>query len=140
MNAGRLSWLGPATLVGAIYLVVNLGSGELAAAATSHRMVLVWRWLAFIASGVAFLVHIAYEHFRLRGEARTTAWHTSVAVALGGFGLALAANIHDLGTTSGYRPRMAVALVAWPLLTAGPAFLAAFLIAAGLDARRVHEG
>ncbi len=38
-----------------------------------------------------------------------------LAVAFGAFALALMANVHDLGSSAGYRPRMLIALVAWPL-------------------------
>ena len=58
------------------------------------------------------------------------------AVAFGAFALALAANIHDLGSASGYRPRMLIALVAWPLLTGVPAFIVALVVAAGLGLKR----
>jgi hypothetical protein len=85
---------------------------------------------------VVFAVHIAYEHFRLRNTARLTAWHASLAVAFGAFGLALVANLHDLASASGYRPRMLIALVAWPLLMAVPAFIVA--LAAGLGMKRVR--
>jgi hypothetical protein len=83
-----------------------------------------------------FAAHIAHEHFRLRNTARPTAWHTSTAVALGAFAVALAANIHDLGSASGYRPRLLIALVAWPVLTAVPAFIVALAVAAGLGVKR----
>ena len=95
-----------------------------------------WRVSAYVISAVVFTAHIAYEHFRLRNGARSVAWHASVAVALGGFALALVANIHDLGSTSGYRPRMLIALVAWPLLTAVPAFIVALVIVVGLGLKR----
>jgi hypothetical protein len=83
-----------------------------------------------------FAAHIAYEHFRLRNTALPTAWHAAAAVAFGAFARALAANVHDLGSASGYRPRMLIALVAWPLLTAVPAFLVALVVAAGLGVTR----
>ena len=63
--------------------------------------------------------------------------HASVAVAVGAFALALVANIHDLGSATGYRPRMLIALVAWPLLTAVPAFIVALVVAAGLGVKRL---
>lgn len=53
-------------------------------------------------------------------------------VALGAFALALMANFHDLGSATVYRPRMLVALVAWPLLTGVPAFGVALVVAFGL--------
>jgi hypothetical protein len=59
----------------------------------------------------------------------------SAAVALGALGLALAANIHELGSDSGYRLGMLIALIAWPLLTAVPAFVLALVVAAGLGVR-----
>lgn len=122
--------------MGGIYFVLGLTPSVLPA--SSHTWTLVWRWLAFLLSGVAFAAHIAYEHFRLGNRARKTAWHASVAVALGGFALALAANLHDLGSASGYRPRMLIALAAWPLLTAVPAFLVALAVAAGLGLKQSH--
>ena len=135
-HADRPRWLGTAVLVGVIYAAVGVTSAALAGAAESSRALFIWRWSAFVISGLAFAAHIAYEHFRLRNPARPLAWHTAAAVAEGGFGLALVANIHDLGSPAGYRPRMLVALVAWPLLTAVPAYIVALLLAAGLGMKR----
>jgi hypothetical protein len=83
-----------------------------------------------------FMVHLAHEHVRLGSTVRRTAARGAVAVAFGAFALALAANVHDLGSASGYRPRMLVALVAWPLLTAVPAFVGALVVAAVLGIKR----
>ena len=120
-----------------IYLAVGITSATLAGAAASNQMRFVWRLSAFIVSAVVFVAHIAYEQFRVR-RAPATAWHTSVAVAVGAFALALAANIHDLGSASGYRPRMLIALVAWPLLSAVPASIVALVVAAGLGVKQRH--
>ena len=135
-DSSRQRWLGTVILVGVLYLAVGIASAALAGAAVSNQMRSFWRLSAFVISGVLFAAHLAYEHFRLRNTARPTAWHASVAVAFGAFGLALAANIHDLGSASGYRPRMLIALVAWPLLTAVPAFIVALVVAAGLGIKR----
>ena len=135
-DSGRQRWLGKAILVAVLYLAVGIASSALAGAAASTQMRFFWRLSAFVISGVVFAAHIACEHFGLRNPARPTAWHASVAVAFGAFGLALAANIHDLGSASGYRPRMLIALVAWPLLTAVPAFIVALVVAAGLGLKR----
>jgi len=132
MEPGRQRWLGPIVLAGALYAVASIGSSALAAAAASNRELLLWRWAALAACAVVFGSHVAYEHFRLRHRARPAAWHVSLAVALGAFAIALAANLHDLSSASGYRPRMLVALVAWPLLTALPAYVVAWVVAAGL--------
>ena len=99
-------------------------------------MRLIWRLSAFVVSAVVFAAHIAHEHFRIRNTSGLTAWHASVGVAFGAFALALAANIHDLGSASGYRHRMLIALVAWPALTAVPAFVVALVAAAVLGLRR----
>jgi hypothetical protein len=85
-----------------------------------------------------FAAHIAHEHFRIHNPPRQTALRTSGAVALGTFVLAIAANLHDLGSPTGYRPRMLIALVAWPLLTAVPAFLVALVVTAGLGLKRLR--
>ncbi len=138
-GAGSQRWLRNAILVGALYLAVGAASIALAGAAASNQMRSFWRLSAFVISGAVFAAHIAYEHFRLRNTARPTAWHASVAVAFGAFALALAANIHDLGSASGYRPRMLIALVAWPLLTAVPAFVVALVVAAGLGVKRPSD-
>jgi hypothetical protein len=135
-DSGRQRWLSTVILVGVLYLAVGITSAALAGAAASDQMRFFWRLSAFIISAVVFAAHIAYEHFRLRNTARPTAWHASVGVAFGAFALALAANIHDLGSASGYRPRMLIALVAWPALTAVPAFVVALVVAAGLGLRR----
>jgi len=127
MNAsGRQTWVRAALLVGVVYCLI----GRVFALPSDH--VGAWRLAAWVVSGAVFAAHIAYEHFRLRNTARPTAWHASVGVAFGAFALALAANIHDLGSASGYRPRMLIALVAWPLLTAVPAFIVALAVAAML--------
>jgi uncharacterized membrane protein YhaH (DUF805 family) len=131
-DSGRQPWLGMAILAGALYAAVGIILAALAGAAGSHQMLLFWRLSAWVISAVVFAAHIAQEHFRLHNAARPTALHVSAGVALGGFLLALAANIHDLWSASGYRPRMLIALVAWPLLTAVPAFIVALVVAAGL--------
>jgi len=136
-DSGRQRWLRTVTLVGVLYLAVGLAFAALAGAAASNQMRSFWRLSAFGISAAVFAAHIAYEHVRLRNTARPTAWHAAVAVAFGAFALALVANIHDLGTASGYRPRMLIALVAWPLLTAVPAFIVALVVAAGLGAKRL---
>ena len=137
-DSSRQRWLSTVIFVGVLYLAVGITSAALAGAAASNQMQFFWRLSAFVISAVVFAAHIAYEHFRLRNTARPTAWHSSVAVAFGAFGLALLANIHDLGSASGYRPRMLIALVAWPLLTAVPAFIVALVVAAGLGMRRLN--
>jgi hypothetical protein len=131
-DSGRQRWLGTAILAGVLYGAVGIILAALAGAAGSRQMLLFWRMSAWVISAVVFAAHIAHEHFRLHNAARATAWHVSAGVALGGFALALAANIHDLWSATGYRPRMLISLVAWPLLTGVPAFIVALVVAGGL--------
>jgi hypothetical protein len=135
-SPGRQRWLIKAMVVGVVYLAVGLASAALAAGAASIPMRSFWRMSAFAISAAVFAADIAWEHFRLRNPAKSVAWHTSAAVAFGGFLLALMAYVHDLGSASGYRPKMLIALVAWPLLTAVPAFLVALVVAASLGMKR----
>ena len=131
-------WFGIALLFGVLYTAVGVITGEIAGAAATTQMRNLWRWSAFVISGMLFAAHIAHEHVRLRSTTRTAAWHTAIGVALGGFGLALAANIHELAAATSYRPKMVIALIAWPLITAVPAYIAALAIAAGLGAMRTR--
>ena len=137
-HSSRPKWFAIALLAGILYTVIAIASAALAGSAAASQMQFFWRLSAFVVSAVVFAAHIAYEHFRLRNAARPTAWHASVGVAFGAFALALAANIHDLGSASGYRPRMLIAFVAWPLLTAVPAFIVALVVAAGLGLKRLR--
>lgn len=127
---------GTVILLGVVYLAVGLTFGALAGSAASHQMVVAWRLAAWVISAAAFGAHVWHEHFRLRNSPRITAWHASAAVALGAFGLAVAARVHAHLTASGNPRLLSVALVAWPLLAGLPAFVVAFIAAAGLALRR----
>ena len=85
--------------------------------------------MAWLMSAVVYAVHIGYEQFRLDNSPLATALHAALAVAVGAFGLAVAANIHEVWATPGYRPSLALALVAWPVLVALPAFIFALVAA-----------
>jgi uncharacterized membrane protein YeiB len=115
-------------LVAIFYVAVSFVTARLAATAGSHQWQFFWRLSAFALSGVAFVAHLAFETLRNHEPPRRAAWHTGLAAALGGLGLAIVANIHDLGTAAGYRPQMAIALIAWPLLTGVPASLVALVL------------
>jgi uncharacterized membrane protein len=137
MNSSSQSvWARMVILIGAIYFVVGYVFAKFAGMVAFNQSRLTWNRLAFIVCAVAFAFHIAYEHYRVRSTAKITAWHTGLAAALGGLMLAVAANIHDLGSASGYRSRLLIALVVWPLLTGVPAFILALLTAAGLTVIR----
>lgn len=137
MNApDRKQWIRAVILFGAVYFIVNMFCAALAGRAASNSMRVTWNRLGFLISGIAFAVHIFYEHFRLRTSPRLTAWHVSIAVAWGAFGLAVSANVNGVWVGSSHRRLLAVALVAWPLVTGVPAFVVALITAAGLTLRR----
>ena len=137
-------WLGTAILLGAVYFVFGIGFAALAGSSASSSMRVTWNRLGFVASAVAYALHIGYEHFRyigyehfrLRNSSLKTAWHVSIAVALGAFALAVSANIHGYRVGSSNKRLLAFALVAWPAITAIPAFVVAFVATAGLGLRR----
>ena len=133
-DPSRQPWLLRALLVGLVYVPIGIGSAAFAGAAPSLQLRFAWRLSAFGLSALAVAAHVVYEYFLHHSTAWLAAWHASVAGAFGGFGLALLANIHDLGSASGYRPRMVVALVAWPPLTGVPALVVALMVAAVLEA------
>jgi hypothetical protein len=122
--------------VGVVYLVAGIAFAALANSSASHQMRITWRLAAWLTSAAAFAAHIGYEHFRLRHSPRSTALHASVAVALGAFALAVAANVHARLVAPSHLGLLAFALVAWPVLTAVPAFVVALAAAAGLARTR----
>jgi hypothetical protein len=127
--SGRPSWVRALILVAVAYAAIGIVFAALAADANHVRL---WRLAAWVASAVVAAAHIWYEHYRLGSSPRPTALHAAGAVALGAFGLALAANVHWLvAGTRGQRPPL-LALPVWPVVTALPAFLAALVVAAVL--------
>jgi len=121
---GRHSWFGKAIVIGVLYCVIGIGF----ALPSDH--VRMWRLAAWAASAALYAVHIAYEHSRVLNSSRSTALHVAIAVAIGGFGLAVAATIHSLFAPPNYtRWRFVLALVIWPIITALPAFIVALAIA-----------
>jgi hypothetical protein len=112
-----------ALLVGLVYVVI----GRVFAVPSDN--VKLWRLAAWVLSAVAYGTQIWYEHFRLRNPARSTALHAAIAVAIGAFGLAVAGMIRSMSMPTGFKPRWFLALVAWPPLTAIPAFLVALALA-----------
>lgn len=130
----------PVLLVGILYCVVGIVSGQLAGRASSHQLLLVWRWAAWVVSAILFGAHIVYEQVRLRSSPRITALHVASAAGLGAFGLAVAANVHTQ-TLSAHQPHvlLVLSLVIWPVMTALPAFIVA-LVGATLFARVWRSG
>ncbi len=133
MNFARSA--GMVILVGLTYAVV----GVVFAWPGTH--VQGWRLAAWLVCGAAFAAHIAYEGLRLRNAPARAAWHVALAVALGAFGLAAAANIHSLSvdSTAHQRRLLRISLAIWPVITGLPAFLVALgagAVLARLPSRR----
>lgn len=120
MNTQR--WIRVALLVGCAYLGIGLGTSALARGGG-----VVWRFVAWGTSAALFFAHIAFERARIRGSSGASALHAALAVALGAFGLALAATIRAI-TLASYRGGYAIALVAWPVMTGVAAFVAALVV------------
>ena len=112
-------WLVVAAAVAIAYPVIGVAFAALSA--TSVAMRLPGRWAAWLACAAAFAIHLAYEHFKLRSTPLHTALHVSLAVAVGALLLALWVTSHS------FAPQ---ALVLFPLITAVPAFAAAFVASA----------
>lgn len=132
----RRRWLQAVILLAVVYLVVGVIFATLAGGAGSHQLRVAWRLAAWLASAGAFAAHISYEHFRLRSSPRITAWHCSMAVALGALALAVAANIHAQRAASPNHRGLTLALVLWPAVCGLPAFVVALAAAAGLARTR----
>jgi hypothetical protein len=125
---GYQLWLG-ALIIGLAYSVVGVAFGA--------QPGTIWRLAAWVISGLIYATHISYEHFRLRNSPFSIALHVGVAVAIGAFGLAIAATVHALSIEQ-FRPRYLIALVAWPAITAFPAVLVALSVGAVLTRLARH--
>jgi hypothetical protein len=134
--SGRKQWIRAVILLSAVYFIFGIAFAAFASWSASNSMRVTWNRLGFLASAIAFAVHICYEHFRLGNSPRITASHVSIAVALGAFALAVSANLHGQWVGSSHQRLLAFALVAWPALTAVPAFVVALLATSGLALRR----
>lgn len=122
-ETGRYSWVRAVVLFGIVYALIGIGF----ALPTSHAR--AWRLAAWVVSAIGYAAHIAYERIR-QTPTISAALHVACAVALGAFGLAVAANIHSLsaGTSPQHHQRLLLSLGIWPVMSALPAFLVALAI------------
>jgi hypothetical protein len=134
--ATNRSWL-PACLAAAIaYPLIGIAFGALPFA--THPLQIAARLSAWLLSGAVFLVHLRYEAGTRGSASWTAALRVAIAVALGGFLLAIWVNVHaHLEGATQARPHALLALVLFPLLTGAPAFVAAFALVAA--ARRFRS-
>ena len=130
-------WPRVAMLFAVVYLVVGVAFPNPPAPGATQ---FAWRLAAWLTCVVAFATHIAFECFRLRSSTRRTAFHAAVAVALGAFGLAVAANIHAVRAGEGSPRLLVLALMIWPIMTGVTAFVAAWAIATVLGWVRPKGG
>ena len=114
-------------VVAVTYVIIGVGFPYLASSADFNQ-VRFWRLAAWVACAGVAAAQLWYEHYRLGSSPRTTALHAAAAVALGAFGLAVAANLHGLSASRPGQGSLLVALVAWPVITAVPAFLLALVV------------
>jgi len=134
-TSGKPQWLWTVILFGVVYVVVGVAFPNPPA---SNKAQFMWRLAAWLICAIAFAIHIGFEQFRFRNSPGRTALHAALAVALGGLGLAAAANIHALRTGIGNQRLLALALVIWPIITGIPAFVVALALAATLSRLRPH--
>lgn len=127
-------WLPLALLVAVVYPVVGV-TFSLLDQQSAPAPIRIWRLAAWLVSAAAFSAHLVYEQVRLRTSPLQAALHTSLAVALGAFALAVWVNLHGHWAASSHPSRFApLALVLFPLVTGIPAFFVV-LVAGAILAR-----
>ena len=124
-------WIWAALLCGLAYFVIGVVtvaiSRHVASSGLRPTRLAYWGISAFI-----FAAHIWYEARRAGGAPARTALRNALAVALGGFLLAVVATVHALSAGRARVCPQLVALVAWPVLLFVPAFLVAWAASAAL--------
>jgi hypothetical protein len=110
--------------IGALYCGIGVLFGAFSANAASNDIRIGWRLAAWVVSLVVFAAHIVWAQ---REPSISTT--KAAAVAIGSLGLAAAANVHayQVGETTHARG-LAIALIAWPVITAIPAFFVALTL------------
>jgi hypothetical protein len=112
-----------------IYPAIGITFGALPAASNELRM--TWRLAAWVLSAAAFAAHLRYEYSHLRNSPSRAALHTSMAVALGAFALAVWVIVHaHLAASSHQSPLAPLALVVFPVVTGVPALVVALVVGA----------
>ena len=115
-------------LAGAGYVVASVG----AAALSGTVSVKTWRLAAWLLSLAIFITHFVIERRRLPRSSSVAA-RVAIAVAIGAFGVAALGPLRaHWGEPS--RPRLILlSIVAWPVMTGVPAFVAALIGGLVLD-------
>jgi hypothetical protein len=132
MQTPNKPWLRAAILFGLGYAFAGV------AFAIPSTHVQFWRLAAWGVSGVLLAMHVAYERFRMESRPLAAASHVGLGAAIGGFGIAVGANVHSLlaATPSKNQPMLLLSLGIWPVVTGLPAFLVALGLSAVLARTR----
>lgn len=124
----------PIALASGAYAAVGLGTAVLARGASAPAAVTAWRLAAWLLALAIFVLHFVAER-RRHSRASRISLHVALAVAIGAFVLAALGPVRAHWAEPS-RARLAVlSLVAWPILTAVPAFFVALVGALAVRAR-----
>lgn len=132
----RSTWVRATLIAGSLYLLIGLVAAKLAGGVWGPPM-RFWRGAAWLLSAIVFGIHVARDRIRIRYSATSTAAHAALGAALGAFGLAVSATIHGYRVGTPHLRALKLSLLVWPLMTAVPAFVVAFIAAVAL--RRESE-
>lgn len=109
------------------YVIVGTATAALAGGATTARGTTIWRLAAWMLSLAIFAFHVAISRRGRSVSVVTGALNVALAVALAAFALAALGPVRSHWRDA-HMARVAVlSLVAWPVLTGLPAFIAALL-------------
>jgi len=111
-------------------------AGIVFAIPTTHSQ--FWRLAAWGVSGALLTAHVLYERFRLQNPPLTAALHVGLGSAIGGFGIAVGANVHSMlaAVPSRNLAMLKLSLAIWPVVTGLPAFLVALGMSAVLTRKK----
>jgi hypothetical protein len=121
-------WLPAALAAMVIYPAIGIGFAFLDSASVPAG-VRFWRLAAWVVSALVFGAHLVHELRRPTTNPLQTASHVSIGVALGAFVLAVWVLAHGHMTSRPQSPLAPLALVLFPLVTALPALVVAFVTA-----------
>jgi hypothetical protein len=137
----RWTWARAASVAALLYPIVGITFAAPLQASSPRAVILLWRFAAWLVSAVIFATHLGYEHSRLRSSLLRGALHSSAAVALGAFLLAVWINVHGLWSASAHQSPLALlALVLFPLVTGPPAFVVGLAILTVMNRLKVRSG
>lgn len=108
------------------YVAVGMATAALAGGAATARGTTRWRLAAWVLSLAIFVIHLVASRRDRRASVPMGAFNVALAVALAAFVLAALGPVRSHWNDA-HLIRVALSLVAWPVLTGLPAFVAALL-------------